>query len=88
MKSHFGLKLAIPYLVITVGIIIWIMTKSGDTPIFPALFVLLPWGFMFSEHAKDLPELTLSLVNVGFNTVLLYVIGTVFQKLISRNKES
>ena len=87
MKSHLGLKLATPYLVITVGIIIWIMIKSGDTPILPALFVFLPWGFMFSEQFKGIPEFVLPLINVGFNTILLYIIGTVFQKLTSRNKE-
>ncbi len=87
MKSHFALKLSATYLVITVGIVIWIFTKSGDTPIGPAILVSLPWGFMFSEQFKGMSEFVLPLVNIGFNTILLYLIGKIFEKFTSRNNE-
>ena len=85
MRSHYGFKLAIPYLLITVGITIWIMTKSGDTPILPALFILLPWGFMFSEQFKGM-EFGLPLVNISLNGILLYILGRIFEKFTSLKK--
>lgn len=86
MRLHFALKFAILYLLVTIGIFIWVMTTSGDTPILPALFLLLPWGLMFSEQFKDMPEFALLFLNIGLNTILLYITGKIFENLLQRIK--
>lgn len=80
MKINFGLKLALPYLVFMIGLIVWVMNSSGDTPILPALFIYFPWGFMFGKSFKGLSEFILPLTNVGINAVILYIVGRFFKK--------
>ncbi len=84
MKSQIGLKLVGFYLLIVVIIVVWIFTKSGDTPIFPAIAVLLPWGVIFTVLLQDwnLPSFVPLILNISINTSILYVVGFVLERFI------